>query len=53
MYNQVRGTAMGTEFVATYATLVLAYLEEILDQKTEIEFDNELAAYINENWKRF
>ena len=29
-YNQIRGTAMGTKFAPTYATLVLAYLEEKL-----------------------
>ena len=28
MYTQVRGTAMGTKFAPTYATLVLAYPEE-------------------------
>ena len=28
MYNQVPGNAMATKFAPTYATLVLAYLEE-------------------------
>ena len=34
MYTQVRGTAMGTKFAPTYATLVLAYLEEKLYVQT-------------------
>ena len=53
MFNQVRGTAIGTKFVPTYATLVLAYLEEMLYSQTEIEFVKELADYIKDNWKRF
>ena len=53
MYNQVRGTAMGTKFAPTYATLVLAYLEEILYTKVAMTFDQEFALYIKENWKRF
>ena len=32
---------MGTRFAPSYATLVLAYLEEILYRKVEIEFDKE------------
>ena len=51
-YNQVRGTAMGTKFAPTYATLVLAYLEETL--YTHLETDNkEMAEYVKRNWKRF
>ena len=51
-YNQVRGTAMGTKFAPTYATLVLAYLEEKL--YTHLETDNkEMAEYVKRNWKRF
>ena len=53
MFNQVRGTAIGTKFAPTYATLVLAYLEEMLYSQTEREFDKELADYIKDNWKRF
>ena len=53
MFNQVRGTAIGTKFAPTYATLVLVYLEEMLFSQTEIEFDKELAGYIKDNWKRF
>ena len=39
MFNYVRGTAMGTKFAPRYATLVLAYLGEMLYSQTEIEFD--------------
>ena len=34
-YNQIRGTAMRTKFAPTYATLVLAYLEERLYTQLE------------------
>ena len=50
---QVRGTAMGTKFAPTYATLVLAYLEEMLYVQTEIKYGKEFARYIKNNWKRF
>ena len=53
MYTQVRETAMGTKFAPTYATLVLAYLEEKLYSKIEIKFGKEFAVYIKVNWKRF
>ena len=53
MYTQVRGTAMGTKFAPTYATLVLAYLEEKLYVETEIKYGKEFARYIKDNWKRF
>ena len=51
--GHIYGTAIGTKFAPTYATLVLAYLEEMLYLQTEIEFDKELAGYIKDNWKRF
>ena len=38
MYTQVRGTAMGTKFAPTFATLVLAYLEEKLYVQAEIKY---------------
>ena len=53
MYMQVRGTTMGTKFAPTYATLVLAYLEEKLYVQTEIKFGKQFARYINDNWKLF
>ena len=45
MYTQVRSTAMGTKFAPTYATLVLAHLEEKLYVQTEIKFDKDFARY--------
>ena len=53
MYTQVRGTAMGTKFAPTYATLVLAYLEEKLFVQTEMKYGKEFARYIKDNWKGF
>ena len=53
MYTKVRGTAMGTKCAPTYATLVLAYLEEKLYVQTEIKYGNEFTRYIKDNWKRF
>lgn len=53
MYTQVRGTAMGTKFAPTYATLVLGYLEEKLYSEIETKFGQEFATYIKNNWKRF
>ena len=44
---------MGTMFAPTYATLVLAYLEEKLYVQTEIKFGKDFARYIKDNWKRF
>ena len=46
MHNQIRGTAMGTKFLPTYATLVLAYLEEILYSQTEINYGKDFSNYI-------
>ena len=44
---------MGTKFAPTYATLVLAYLEEKLYSKSEDIFGKEFAKYLKEYWKRF
>ena len=44
---------MGTKFAPTYATLVLAHLEEKLYVQTEIKFGKDFARYIKDNWKRF
>ena len=52
VYTQLRGTAMGTRFAPTYASLVLAYLEEKLYVQTEIKFGKDFARYIKDNWKR-
>ena len=53
MYTQVKGTAMGTKFAPTYATLVLAYLEEALYKKSETEFGEEFGQKLRQLWKRF
>ena len=52
-YLQIRGTAMGTKVAPTYATLVMGYLEEKLQNKLPEIFDEEFAQYIHRNWKRF
>ena len=52
-YNQIKGTAMGTKFAPTYATLVLGYLEEELYTKLENTHGQDFALYIKQNWKRF
>ena len=44
---------MGTQFAPTYATLVLAHLEENLYVQTEIKFGKDFVRYIKDNWKRF
>ena len=44
---------MGTKFAPTYATLVLAYLEEKLYSEIETKFEKEYAIFIMGNWKRF
>ena len=51
-YNQIRGTAMGTKFTPTYATLVLAYLEERLYIQVK-SVNKDLLEYVEHNWKRF
>ena len=43
---------MGTKFTSTYTTLVLGFLEEILDTKLE-ETDEQYSDYIKKYWKRF
>ena len=44
---------MGTKVVPTYATLVLAFLEEKMYKTVTIEKDENFAKYIKEQWKRF
>ena len=52
-YQQIKGTAMGTKFAPTYATLVLGYLEEILYTKIEYKYDKQYADFLEQLWKRF
>ena len=52
-YIQLIGTAMGTIFAPTYATLVLGYLEEKLYDLIESLYDTKTKIYIEKNWDRF
>ena len=50
---QIKGTAMGTKMAPTYATLVLAYLEEQLYKKLEEEKGQEFSNFIKNNFHRY
>ena len=54
-FLQTKGTAMGTRpvFAPVYATLVLAYLEEKMYEKSEAEFNQTFRLYLETNFKRF
>ena len=52
-FKQIKGTAMGTKVAPTYATLVLAFLEERMYKTVKIEKGENFAKYIKEQWKRF
>ena len=52
-YQQIKGTAMGTKFAPTYATLILGYLEEILYTKIEYKYDKQYADFLKQFLKRF
>lgn len=53
-YSQIKGTAMGTKFAPSYATLVLGYIEEVkLYPKMENVFGVELASFFKSNYKRY
>ncbi|MCG7874810.1 MAG: GIY-YIG nuclease family protein [Candidatus Thiodiazotropha endolucinida] len=52
-FKQTKGTAMGTKVAPTYATLVLAFLEEKLYEKIKTEKDENFAIYIRKEWKRY
>jgi ribosomal protein S27E len=52
-YQQVKGTAMGTNVAPTYATLVLGYLEVKLHEQIRQEKGIDMANYIRTHWKRF
>ena len=52
-YIQKKGTAMGTRFAPTYATLVLGFLEEKLYEKMTDKYNTNFSEYLRENWKRF
>ena len=52
-YNQIKGTAMGTIFAPTYATLSMGYSEIKLYSVCFFKYGELLAKYIKENWNRF
>ena len=52
-YNEIKGTAMGSIFAPTYATLTWRYLEIKLYSVCSFEYGERLAEHIKENWTRF
>ena len=44
-YRQIKGTAMGTKFSFSYATLLMAYLEVRLYERVNSEFGEEFTGY--------
>ena len=52
-YNQFKGTAMGTIFAPTYATLLMGYFEIKLYSVFTFKYGELLAEYIKENWNHF
>ena len=52
-YLQLCGTAMGTIFSPTYATLIVGYLENKMYIIIEINYGIDVRKYIEENWDRF
>ena len=50
-YNQIKGTAMGTIFAPTYATLSMRYFEIKLYSVCTFKYG--LAECIKKNWNRF
>ena len=49
---QKKGTAMGTEMVPSFPTLVLGYLEKQMYQKAVTEFGKEMDSYVESHWFR-
>ena len=52
-YLQIKGTAMGTKFAPTYATLVMGYLEQKLYRTMEQKHGMQFALDFEKSWKRF
>ena len=52
-YNHIKGTAMGTIFAPTYATLSMGHFEIKLYSVWTFKYEELLAEYIKENWNRF
>lgn len=52
-YLQTNGTAMGTKMAPTYAILVLAFLEERLYEKLQIEKGIDYSTFVQEGFLRY
>lgn len=52
-FLQLIGTAMGTIFAPTYATIVMGFLEESLYDRIEDKFGQTFRKEIENNWLRF
>ena len=52
-YIQIFGTAMGTKFAPTYATLVLGYLETILYERIESKYNTQTKEIVQNTFKRY
>ena len=53
IYNQIKGTALGTIFAPTYATLSMVYFETKFYSVCTFTYGEVLAEYIKENWNPF
>ncbi len=52
-YEQINGTAMGTKVAPSYANLTMAFLEENMYEKCLDKYDEPVANYIKDQWKRY
>ncbi|XP_071152298.1 uncharacterized protein [Mytilus edulis] len=52
-YRQIKGTAMGTKVVPTYANLVMGYLEQQMYRQISVQFDQNFCDYVIKFWKRY
>ena len=52
-FQQLKGTAMGTDVAPTYSTLTVGYSEVKLYNLCEQRWGLEIRNYVHENWSRF
>jgi hypothetical protein len=52
-YKQTFGTAMGTKFAPTYATLVLGYLEAKVYDTIKSKYGENVQKHFTEKWRRY
>ena len=52
-YIQIMGTAMGTKFVTSYATLVIGYLEIKLYQLVDRTFNSDIKVKVEQRFKQY